>query len=316
VTSETLRLLLVDDNAGDMKLAQEYMRDAGMDVHVRTAPDGAAALDLLRGLRAAGGAELPDIVLTDLHMPRMDGLQLVEALHAEFVSLPVILMTAFGSEEIAYQSLLKGASSYVPKKDMREGLVPTLQQIGDLARSHRQDHEVQSCCVASESTWVLGNDITLVPALARQLGGLYQKMMGADENEQFHMVVALHEAMSNAIYHGNLEVSSSLRRGNLDDDAFHRVAEEHKKQSPYRDRRVHVRARITPDQATIVVQDEGPGFNVASLPDPRDRSNLEEIGGRGLFLIRLFMTEVRHDARGREITMIKRRAQPQAAAGG
>src|SRR5262249_32527118 len=154
--------------------------------------------DLLRAARASG-RDLPDVVLTDLHMPRMDGLALVEALHAEFPSLPVILMTAFGSEEIAYQSLLKGASSYVPKKDMRDGLAPTLQQIGDLARTHRQDDAIQCCCVASEATYVLGNDIGLVPPLARQLGGAYQRMMQADETEVFHMIVALHEALSNAI---------------------------------------------------------------------------------------------------------------------
>ena len=311
---DALRLLLVDDNAGDLKLAQEYMHDANLEVLVTTAPDGVAALEMLRRTRVAGG-ELPDVVLTDLHMPRMDGLQLVEALHAEFPSLPVILMTAFGSEEIAYQSLLKGASSYVPKKDMKERLAPTLQQIGELARSQRQDEQAQACCVACESTYVLDNDITLVPPLARQLGGTYQKMMQADENEQFHMVVALHEALSNAMYHGNLEVSTALRRENLDDDAFHRVADEHRRQSPWRDRRVHLSAKITSDEAIFVVRDEGPGFNFASLPDPRDRSNLEEIGGRGLFLIRLFMTEVRHGERGREITMVKRRAQPQAAAG-
>jgi len=311
---DALRLLLVDDNPGDLKLAQEHMRDANLEVLVTTAPDGAAALDLLRRARVAG-AELPDVVLTDLHMPRMDGLQLVEALHSEFASLPVILMTAFGSEEIAYQSLLKGASSYVPKKDMKDGLVPTLQQIGELARAQRQDEQAQACCVACESTYVLDNDITLVPPLARQLGSTYQKMMQADENEQFHMVVALHEALSNAMYHGNLEVSTALRRESLDDDAFHRVADEHRRQSPWRDRRVHLTAKITNDEATFVVRDEGPGFNFQSLPDPRDRSNLEEIGGRGLFLIRLFMTEVRHGARGREITMIKRRTQSQAAAG-
>jgi anti-sigma regulatory factor (Ser/Thr protein kinase) len=117
------------------------------------------------------------------------------------------------------------------------------------------------------------------------------------------------------MYHGNLEVSTALRRENLDDDAFHRVADEHRRQAPWRDRRVTLNAKITNDEATFVVRDEGPGFNFASLPDPRDRSNLEEIGGRGLFLIRLFMTEVRHGARGCEITMVKRRAQPQAAAG-
>ena len=304
MNADTLRLLIVDDNPGDVALAKEYLDDAGCDVAIRSAGDGVAALELLRA-----GGDLPHVVLTDLHMPRMDGLALVEALRAEFPSVPVVLMTAFGSEEIAFQSLQKGAASYVPKKDMRDGLPRTLQQIGDLARAQRQDDRLQACCAATETTWVVENDIALVPALARQLGASYRRMMQADEPDQFQLVVALHEALSNAIYHGNLEVSTALRRQSLEDDSFHRVAEEHRVQPPYRDRRVRVTARFTADEALFIVKDEGPGFNVASLPDPRDRNNLEEIGGRGLFLIRLFMTEVRHNPVGNEITMVKRRAR-------
>ena len=59
--------------------------------------------------------------------------------------------------------------------------------------------------------------------------------------------------------------------------------------------------------ATITIRDDGPGFDTTSLRDPTDPENLERAGGRGLLLINAFMSEVRHNDKGNEITMIKRR---------
>jgi len=54
------------------------------------------------------------------------------------------------------------------------------------------------------------------------------------------------------------------------------------------------------------VEDEGPGFDPATLPVPTDPANLERIGGRGLMLIRTFMDEVEHNEKGSRITLRKR----------
>ena len=78
--------------------------------------------------------------------------------------------------------------------------------------------------------------------------------------------------------------------------------------------RAFVRAELSRTEAAYVVRDEGPGFNPHGLPDPRDAANLEKASGRGLFLIRTFMDEVRYNASGNEITLIKRRRGPATAA--
>src|SRR5947208_5971954 len=116
---------------------------------------------------------------------------------------------------------------------------------------------------------------------------------------------ALHEAMSIAIFHGNLEVSSVLREE--DEAGYYKLAEDRRRQKPWSDRRVYVTARMSRLEAVFVIKDDGAGFDPDSLPDPTDPTNLERVSGRGLLLIQTFMDKVEHNETGNQITMVKRR---------
>ncbi len=85
------------------------------------------------------------------------------------------------------------------------------------------------------------------------------------------------------------------------------LVERRRTEMPYRDRKVHVYARIDRDEARFVVRDEGRGFNVAAVPGSNRPGDLEKEGGRGLVLMRAFMDEVAYNELGNEVTMIKRR---------
>jgi serine/threonine-protein kinase RsbW len=65
--------------------------------------------------------------------------------------------------------------------------------------------------------------------------------------------------------------------------------------------------QITDEQVTISVTDEGQGFDADAVPDPTAEENLSRPCGRGVMLIRQYMTDVRYSDRGRRVTMIKRR---------
>ena len=66
------------------------------------------------------------------------------------------------------------------------------------------------------------------------------------------------------------------------------------------------RARESPKEAVYVIRDEGKGFDTSNMPDPTDPANLERMSGRGLLLMRAFMTEVHHNDRGNQVTLIRR----------
>jgi serine/threonine-protein kinase RsbW len=100
------------------------------------------------------------------------------------------------------------------------------------------------------------------------------------EQEIFGIKLALEEAMVNAIKHGN----------QLD-----------------RTKKVSIHYRVQPERFEVRITDEGPGFDPCDLPDPTAPENLERCCGRGLMLMRHYMTEVHFSRLGNSVSMCKLR---------
>jgi anti-sigma regulatory factor (Ser/Thr protein kinase) len=154
---------------------------------------------------------------------------------------------------------------------------------------------------------MLENDTARLPGVIGQLLEAAARLGLFDEATTHRVGLALHEALVNAIDHGNLELDSALRREN--EAAYHRLAECRRQMLPYHRRRLHVHARIDSSAAIFVIGDQGRGFDPARLPDPTDPDGLECPSGRGLLLIRTFMDEVSFNPTGNQITLVKRRTQ-------
>ena len=290
-------VLVVDDSPLDRTRTGGLLKK-GEGLSPIYASNGREALEKI-------ATEKPDIVLSDLQMPEMDGLELVETIRRRFVTLPVILMTAHGSEETAIQALRKGATNYVAKRNLARELVTTVMSVLDLTRADRGQQQILSCLTQAESRYVLDNDVGHIPSLLAQLELGVTRMQLFDHGAWMRIAVALREAFVNAIYHGNLDLSSQLLE--QDHVSFAELVQQRRREAAFADRRVHVTACETRTEATYVIRDEGRGFDPAALSDPTSPQNLDRLTGRGLFLIRTFMDEVRHNDVGNEITLVKRR---------
>lgn len=95
----------------------------------------------------------------------------------------------------------------------------------------------------------------------------------------FGVRLALEEALVNAIKHGN-------------------------RMDP--DKKVYIACELSTDEIRIVIEDQGEGFKIEEVPDPTEDDNLEKPGGRGIMLIRSFMTEVGYNDRGNRLTVAKK----------
>jgi CheY-like chemotaxis protein/anti-sigma regulatory factor (Ser/Thr protein kinase) len=294
------KVLVVDDSAVDRRLAGSLL-ERNYRASVAYANDGQEAIDVLsRG-------EQFDIVVTDLQMPRVSGLELVVAIRKQFPLVPVVIMTAQGSEELAVEALQKGAAGYMAKTRLADELVEVVDNVLAVARADRRHGRLLDCLAEAEWRFVIENDTTLIPPLVDQVRQDLLRLQLCDETSLTRLGIAFHEALMNAVHHGNLEMKSDLRED--DERKYHDLAAQRRTELPYRERRVEVQVRMNRDEAVYVIRDQGPGFDPGSLPDPTDPANMERVSGRGLLLVRTFMDEVRHNDRGNEITMIKRREE-------
>lgn len=290
-------VLVVDDSAVDRQLIGGILeKDA--DLTIEYAVHGADAL-------AKVEQAVPDLVVTDLVMPEMDGLQLVAAARRLHPLVPVVIVTAKGNEEIAVRALQQGAASYVPKRVLAQDLLEVVHNV--LAVSYQQHSQTRllGCMTRSDYSFVLDNDCSLFGPLVAYLQEGITRAGLCGQADRTRVGVALEEALTNALYRGNLEVSSELREE--DDKKYHTLVTQRRQQAPYRDRRIYVEVTLTCQQAVFRIRDEGPGFDPSTLSDPTHPANLEKPGGRGILLMRTFMDEVAYNQAGNEITLVKRR---------
>lgn len=296
-------ILVVDDSAMDRRLATGLLEKEG-GYQILIATNGLEALQALK-------QQPVDLVLTDMQMDQMDGLELVEAVRADYPLTPVILMTALGSEEIAVRALEKGAASYVAKRRLQLDLLEIVQQVLDNSDENRTQSRLMHRMSRNEFSFVLNNDLSLVHSMVKYLQHTLRCVRLADESDRLRVGIAVEEALLNALYHGNLEVSSDLKE--TDPNLFEETARQRSLEEPYRNRRIFVDALVSRESASFTVRDEGQGFDPSSLPDPCDLENLEKPSGRGILLMRSFMDEIIFNERGNEVTLVKHGVEPDSS---
>ena len=127
--SETWKIVLIDDEEDIRDVMALTLLDAGYDV--RTAADGASGI---RMCTEAG----PQIVVTDIRMPGMDGLQVLERLKPRFPDIEVIVATAFGEMEVAIRALQLDASDFITKPIGNENLLLALNRARERYTARRR----------------------------------------------------------------------------------------------------------------------------------------------------------------------------------
>lgn len=283
-------ILVVDDTAVDRRLAGGLL-ESSANLEVCYAENGKEALQQI-------SMRLPDLVVTDLQMPEIDGLELVNTIGDKYPEVPVVLMTAHGSEVVAAQALANGAASFVPKNDLADNLVQTVMHVLVLADSDSRYNKLLNCTRKTDFEFDLENDPAIIEPLIDmvQQVALSQGLLSPQNRVQ--LGVALEHALSNAMIRGNLEFSREEMPVTNTPLARERAAKE-----PYNNRSVYFRSLVTREKAQFIIRDQGKGFDHESLLESSASESFRDGTGRGLVLIHAFMDEVEFAHDGREIRM-------------
>jgi CheY-like chemotaxis protein len=129
---DRLHLLLIEDNAGDVRLIREAFRTNGQQVDIAVARDGVDALEYLRGNGTHGAAPLPDLILLDLNLPRKSGREVLREVKADrrLSAIPVVVLTTSAADEDIAFSYRTHANTYIIKPVNLDRFLEVVGSIG------------------------------------------------------------------------------------------------------------------------------------------------------------------------------------------
>jgi two-component system response regulator len=125
-------ILLVEDNPDDVALTLRAFKKNNIANDVVVARDGVEALDILLSPDAGGSSEAPSLVLLDLKLPRVDGLEVLRRIRADERTrlLPVVILTSSREEQDLVSGYALGANSYIRKPVDFDQFVEAVRQLG------------------------------------------------------------------------------------------------------------------------------------------------------------------------------------------
>lgn len=129
--SPPIEILLVEDNLGDVRLAQEALKEAKVANRLTVVPDGVEAMSYLRCAPPYQDAVRPDLILLDLNLPKKDGRQVLEEIKqdVELRSIPVVILTTSRAEQDILRSYDLHANAYITKPVDFDQFISVVQAI-------------------------------------------------------------------------------------------------------------------------------------------------------------------------------------------
>src|SRR3984893_8344135 len=130
-----LKLVVIDDDPANLKLARFVLKNEGIEIH--SATDSQSGMDLIRQIR-------PQVVLLDLVIPGVQGMELLQKILEFDPGIDVILMTGYYSTESAVEAIQKGASDYLPKPFSPDKLRQRIQQFVEDSKKRQRSLQLEN----------------------------------------------------------------------------------------------------------------------------------------------------------------------------
>jgi DNA-binding response OmpR family regulator len=297
-------VLLIDDDEAVLGMVGDALTHFGMKVHPFS--EGHRAMRLLED------PDSPqfDLVVSDINMDGLDGFDIIHRVKSIKPRLPVVLMTGQASLEYAIRAMRMGAANLFQKPLTIRELVNSVFHLVDLHREIRMAESGLRGMVEERRAFrTLAQELD-IPSMVAHLTDRLVPMEFAKATNVDVIAMAFHEALVNALEHGCLELDSALK-GDLfaAEDAYALQLQERMRDSRYALRYIEVESHLTPDTFTVVIRDDGPGFDTTMVATVTD-VDLNKQCGRGLPLILLVMDQVQFNARGNEVKLVLTRKAP------
>jgi CheY-like chemotaxis protein len=265
---ERRRILIVDNNDELRAMLEQVLKELGHEVWATGDREEALAREDLDEF---------DLIISDLTEDEHSGVQLLSELKRKRLMVPVVVSSEEGQQPGIVKAFKMGAANFLRSPYNKDELRNIVEKTLAYKLRFVDDLKILPH-VREKIDFELPSDVSLMDGVLQYLIERVSQL-GLIKPERSNLFVALDEAFVNAVKHGNHNDPRKL---------------------------VRITAELSSKEARFTVEDEGEGFNVQEIPDPRDPANLFKTSGRGVLLIYNIMDEVKYNERGNRLTMVKR----------
>lgn len=292
-------ILIVDDEQMIRDLLVDILSAAG-NYRLLTAANGEEALTVFTNQEV-------DLVLTDLRMPGVGGLELLAELRRIKDDVPVVILTGYGKSEDVIEALRLGASNFLMKPQEIKLVHSVASKVLRVRLKERLEQQIFDYFINETQTYHIPNTLKFTFPLIDLITDKLLRVNICSAHELTNIRLALDEALVNSIIHGNLEIPSTMKGSSLEEiTQFNRLVKERSETDPYTSRRVKIDMNLTSERVEFQIEDEGKGFDWRQIPSSFEDHEILANHGRGLLLIQAFMDEVVFNEKGNRVTLIKR----------
>ncbi len=289
------KILIADDQEALRSLLSRMLQREGFEPI--EADDGERAIELYRSLS-------PALVISDIVMPKMDGLTLLTEIKKIDPSTAVILMTGHGNEEILLKALQGGATNFFKKPFNVRGLIREIHKIFRYRVEEVKNYLYSPYLVRETKEFSFTTGTPQYHPIVNQITLQLPCLLA--ESEILNLKIGIEEMLTNAIEHGNLGISFEEKKAAIEKGALGELLAERLRQGGNADKKIYISSSLTAERFTTSIRDEGDGFDWRNLPELIPE-NLFSYNGRGIFLTKIYYDEVIYNESGNEVTLTKRK---------
>ena len=299
-----MEIMLIDDEQDFLDTLSMSLKRQGHSV--TAANDGEMAWKIIKE-----GKIRFDVVISDIKMSPVDGIELLQRIRGDNNDVPVLLMTGHGDLAHSIKAIKLGANDFILKPFSLQYMKSILAklQADIITLEERQNFIAQ---MSEEIHLVFPSNYTMVPSVNSILHQQYMHNCEMNDISSHLIDLCVNEAILNSVVHGNLEVESELKEESW--EAFQTKLDERSADEQFKNRKVKVDFTQNPEEIRFDIEDEGNGFDYRKHLESLENAGADLISfGRGVALIQSIMDEVYWNEKGTKITFIKKFAKQEGS---
>ncbi|MBD3390817.1 MAG: response regulator [Chitinivibrionales bacterium] len=290
-----MKVLIVEDDESVRRFLSDVIAMEGYDI--RTADNGSTGVQAYREFE-------PDLIVSDIEMPVMDGLAMLEKIRRFDTESIVVMITGHGSEEYAVKALRLGAHNYLKKPIHHTALVELLNKYRSVVANRTATGSLPGRTVRREFTMEFKNCLEDVDKVVDHL--VHQASDRLSRRDRLGLHLGLLELLVNSMEHGNLEISYEEKSRAIEKGLLQELRDQRRANEALANRCVKVDFRSDQTGCEWIIADEGAGFDWKSVPDPLHPTNLTSHNGRGIVISRRHFDEFEYIGKGNIVRVKKR----------